>query len=100
MLVAFALWVTIVVLMLGGCTSEPVKPIIEKETTTVPVPTPVPCFEADVIPVLPEPTKVDTAHATTDQLAAAAAADAEAYQKYAKAVDKMWAKCLKSGGGK
>jgi hypothetical protein len=81
--------------VLPGCVAtDPVRPEVRTVTNTVLVPTPVPCFDPADIPLLPTPTPVDPVNATTDQLAAAAAADAEAYQTYARAVDKMWAQCL------
>ena len=81
--------------LLGGCiATDPVKPEVHTITNTVLVPTPVPCFDPADVPVLPTPTPVDAVNATADQLAAAAAADAEAYETYARAVDKMWGACL------
>ena len=80
-------------LLVVGCVSDPVKPETRIQTNTVLVPTPVPCINAADVPALPAPTPVDVEHATTDQLAAAVAADAERFQAYAVAVSAMLAQC-------
>ena len=87
-----------VLVLLAGCASLAPEVQVETHTVTnvVRVPVPVLCFNPEDLPALPARTPVDVEHATTDQLAAAAAADAEAFEMYARQVARLWAQCLKS----
>jgi hypothetical protein len=88
--------VFLLVLLLCGCAPLPVIPP-EVRTTTVLVPTPIaaPCFTEAERPVLAPDTVVDPATATTEQLAAAELANAEALRDYSRAVDALFIKCQK-----
>lgn len=93
--------VALLALLLAGCaefpTHEPIappRPIIHTITNRVEVPKPVPCFTEAEQPRPPAPTAIDLATATTDQKAAALAADAEALANYARLVDALLLKCL------
>ena len=82
---------------LGGCGGGSViKPdIIETRTVTntVTIPVPVACIKEEDVPALPELARVDTKNATTDQLAAAIAANSEAFKRYSDAVSKLLDQC-------
>jgi hypothetical protein len=96
-LCVIALWAIIVtsVALSIGCAATETRTETRTTTNTVSVPSPVACFNAADLPALPPKTVVNADRATTDQLAAAAAADAEAYELYARAVDRLWAQCAK-----
>ena len=64
-------------------------------TNKVMVPVPAPCLTAE-IPQPPTATRVNIDKASTDQLAAATAADAEAFEAYAEAAAKLLALCVQS----
>jgi hypothetical protein len=94
---AVALLVVVALTILSGCvTSGVAVPDNRTVTNTVLVPIAAPCFDRKSLPQLPAPTPVDPEKATTAQLAAAAAADAEAFQLYARTVAQMWEACLKA----
>lgn|SRR6185369_838222 len=84
--------------VLFGCASVPGAPENRTTTTTVNVPVPVACIDPKDVPPLPVPTPIDVEHATPDQKAAAVAADAEAYQQYARFLGELLLKCSKTGG--
>ena len=69
---------------------------VHTETNTVSVPIGRPCFVRETLPQLPTRTPVDQVKATTDQLAAAYAADVEQLEEYAKAADKLLRTCVRS----
>jgi hypothetical protein len=60
----------------------------------VKVPVVQPCLKKEDVPVDPTPTKVDPAKASTNQLAAAAAADVMALEQYARKMDALLQACL------
>lgn len=76
----------------GGAAVKTVN--VDRVTTnTVAIPKVVACVKrAELLPV-PVRTPVDAEGATTDQLAAAAAADREAFMRYADAVASILAQC-------
>lgn len=66
-------------------------------TNTVSIPYPVPCLVKKKLPDLPARTPIDPGPATsTEQLAAAYAADVEAFEAYAKAADELLRECVRS----
>lgn len=79
-----------------SCASDPgVKTVnVERTSTnTVSIPKAVACFKkVDLIPI-PTKTVVDSEKATTDQLAAAAAADRESFMRYGQAVAVAMEQC-------
>ncbi len=81
--------------LLAGCATVDQPPEQRTQTVTVRVPVPVPCFTEADRPVLAAPTPIDLATATTDQMAAALAADQANEALYARAVDALFAHCLK-----
>ena len=81
--------------LLAGCATVDQPPEMRTQTVTVKVPVPVPCFTEADRPVLPPPTPIDLEHATTDQMAAALAADQAAQALYSRAVDALFVQCLK-----
>lgn len=84
-------------ILLAACATGPlVDQGTSVVTNTVAVPYAVPCVLAKDVPVLPKRTPIDVERATTDQLAAAYAADVEQFEEYAKAVSKILAACVKS----
>ena len=92
--VAFTLPIGIAMFVVA-CAAQPTKTVnVERTTTnTVVVPKSVPCIkQVDLLPV-PVRIAVDAEGATTDQLAAAAAADREAFSLYATAVASILAQC-------
>lgn len=88
--------------LLTGCAGAPVEPIVQTRTVTteVKVPVPVACVDRADVPKLPGATPIDIASAKTDQKAAATAADAEQFERYAKQAAALIEQCVKSGGGK
>jgi hypothetical protein len=82
-------------ILLVGCATDLPAPEPRTTVVTVKVPTPVPCLKPEDIPKVPTPTPVDAANATTDQLAAAAAADLMALDLYAKTADPLLQACSK-----
>lgn len=89
--------VAIIALALAACAPiETRPPEVRTVTNTVLVPTVALCFKPEDVPKIPTPTPVDTATATIDQLAAAAAADLMALDNYAKIVDALFLACQKS----
>lgn len=89
--------------LVTGCTGN-VKPdeVVQVRTVTneVKVVVPVPCMDRADVPALPAATEIDVPTAKTDQKAAATAADAEQYERYAKQAAKLIEQCVKTGGGK
>lgn len=89
--------------LLSGCTGG-VRPdeVVQTRTVTteVKVPVPVACVERADVPVLPGATDIDVPSAKTDQKAAATAADAEQFERYAKQAARLLEQCVKTGGGK
>lgn len=67
----------------------------EQRTMTVEVKVPVivPCFTAAERPLPPTPTPIDIDNATTDQLAAAVAADSIADELYRRAIEALIIRC-------
>jgi len=65
-------------------------------TNTVSVPIGVPCYTNETLPEKPAVAKVDDKNATTDQLSAASAANAEVFSAYADAADKLLRQCVRS----
>ena len=102
-LVAMAVFFSLFLWMLMGCTGN-IRPeeIVQTRTVTteVKVPVPVACVERADVPALPDATAVDIDAAKTDQKAAATAADAEQFERYAKQAAKLLEQCVKQGGGK
>lgn len=74
---------------------EPTRVDTHVVTSTVSVPVSTPCIAPADLPPYPERTVVDPKTATTDQLAAAAANDAEVFLAYSKAVKALLAQCTK-----
>jgi ABC-type Fe3+-hydroxamate transport system substrate-binding protein len=77
-------------MMIVSCATT--APIERSPTMTASVPVSVACVKPEDIPPLP-PRTVVVEPASTDQLAAAAAADRENYIRYADAVAKLLAQC-------
>ncbi len=77
----------------GGAPVRPDEPS-RLSTTTITVPKTTKCLKRADVPVLPTPTTVDVVNATPDQLAAAAAADAENYKMYAESVAAQLEQCV------
>ncbi len=77
----------------GGAPVRPGEPP-RLSTTTVAVPKTTKCIKRADMPILPAPTAVDPVGGTTEQLAAAAAADAESYKLYAEAAAAQIAQCV------
>lgn len=85
-------------LLLMACAPLPVaQPEVRTTTVQVQVPVPVPCFTDDQRPIPPKPTPIDPETATTEQLAAAELADAEAWRDYTRAVDALFVQCSSKG---
>jgi hypothetical protein len=85
-------------LLLSGCAAQStIPPEIRTTTNTVQVPVPVPCFTDDQRPIAPVATPIDPETATTEQLAAAELADAEAWRDYTRAVDALFLQCSSKG---
>jgi len=84
-------------LALAACATvePPPKPEVRTNTVEVRVPVPVPCFTEAERPIRPQPTPIDIANATVDQMAAAIAADDLADELYARAVDALFILCMK-----
>jgi hypothetical protein len=89
--------ICIIALALAACAPIEQRPPPEPriEYRTVEVDRPVPCFTEAERPVLPPPTVVDIDNATTDQLAAALAADLENERLFSAAVDALFIRCTK-----
>lgn len=87
----------IVILALAACATvdPPRPPEIRTTTVEVRVPIAIPCFSEAERPVLAPPTPIDIDHATVDQMAAAIAADDLADQLFARAVDALFATCMR-----
>jgi hypothetical protein len=89
--------IVLVALTLSGCGGmQVVDGGTHTETNTVSIPIGRPCYVRESLPVLPTRSAVDMERATTDQLAAAYAADVEMYEEYAKAADKLLQTCVRS----
>lgn len=85
--------------LLAGCAGNPERPPEERtKVVEVQVPVAVPCFDEKDRPVPPQPTPIDLEHATTDQLAAALAADLEADELYLRAVEALFIQCQQKAG--
>ena len=85
-------------LLLTACAPLPtVPPEVRTQTVQVQVPISVPCFTDDQRPIAPKPTPIDPETATTEQLAAAELADAEAWRDYTRAVDALFIQCSSKG---
>lgn len=92
--------IAIITILLYGCAPIEQRPPEQRtQVVEVKVPVPVPCFTEAERPILPPPTPIDIDHATTDQLAAALAADDANEALFAKLVDALFVQCLKSTGG-
>jgi hypothetical protein len=94
-----AFWLLVLgflVLIVGCATDGPAArgPEHRVGTNEVSIPKATKCFEPESVPALPGVTRVPEG-ATTDQLAAAAAADREALRRYAVQADKLWSQCTK-----
>ena len=88
----------VALLLLAACaTPDAPPPQVSTRTVEVRVPVPIPCIAAADIPAAPTPTRVDTERATTDQLAAAAAADLIALDSYRARVQALLAQCAAGG---
>jgi hypothetical protein len=86
-------------LLLAACASDPERPAETPVTyRTVYVDKPVPCFTEAERPILPPLTPIDVDNATTDQMAAAVAADLENERLYTAAVDALFLKCQAAAG--
>lgn len=95
-LLAVLIVVTVLALLISACAAPETRVETRTSTNTVSVPAPVACFDPADLPRLPSKTVVDPAKATTDQLAAAAAADRENFMLYAQTVSELWAQCAKA----
>lgn len=90
-------WPILAVVLLAGCAGFPqVDGGVTTVTNTVALPVGVACLTPEAIPALPRRARVDPVRATTDQLAAAAAADLEAYEAYAVTADRLLQQCYRS----
>lgn len=69
-------------------------------TTNVSVPVPVACVSREDVPPLPRATAIDIPTAQVDMKAAAVAADAEQFERCAKAAAALIEHCIQVGGGK
>jgi hypothetical protein len=76
---------------------QTLPPEVRTTTVQVQVPVPVPCFTDDQRPIAPKSTPIDPETATTEQLAAAELADAEAWRDYTRAVDALFVQCSSKG---
>ena len=84
--------------IIAACAPLPtVPPEVRTTTVQVQVPVPVPCFTDDQRPIQPKATPIDPETATTEQLAAAELADAEAWRDYTRAVDALFVQCSSKG---
>ena len=92
-----AFWLVVIgfiALALTGCGGgQTVRTEERVQTATVSIPKAVRCPAFDEMPTRPVPTTVDVTKATTDQLAAAMAADAEAFKLYSETIEAIIAKC-------
>lgn len=81
--------------LLAACSALPQQPAPEPKVIyrDVPVDRPVPCFTEDERPVLAPLTPIDLDNATTDQMAAALAADLENERLFTAAVDALFIRC-------
>lgn len=95
---SFAACFLFLLFVLAACAPIETKPP-EQRTQVVKAETPIaaPCFTEAERPVLAPPTPVDPETATTEQLAAAELADAEALRDYSRAVDALFIRCLQKG---
>jgi len=86
--------------MLTACAPLEQRPPAEPrvEYRDVPVDRPVPCFTEAERPVEPLPTPIDLEHATTDQKAAALAADNANDALYMAAVERLFIVCMQRQG--
>jgi len=97
-LIADFVAVFVLVLLLCGCaTDSQIQPEVRTTTVIQKVPVPVPCFTDDQRPTVPTPTPINPETATTEQLAAAELADAEAWRDYTRAVDALFIQCSSKG---
>lgn len=88
--------VSIIALLVAACAPIEQRPPEQRtQVVEVKVPVPVPCFTEADRPVLAPLTLIDIDHATTDQLAAALAADDANEALYVKAVDSLFLLCMK-----
>lgn len=84
------------IMTLAACAPLPVAPPVDRTHTEVfQAPVAAPCFTEAERPVLRPPTVVDPKTASTEQLAAAELADAEALRDFARDVDALFLRCLK-----
>lgn len=92
----------LLILLVASCASLAPAPSVQTRTVTtnVDIPIPVACVSRADVPKLPAPTTIDVAKARTDQKAAATAADAEQFERYAKAAAALIEHCVQTGGGK
>lgn len=100
---AFVLLAAILILLLFtiyGCATP--APVVQTRTVTtnVDIPVAVACVARGDLPPLPTATPIDVAKARTDQKAAATAADAEMFERYAKAAAALLEHCVQTGGTK
>jgi hypothetical protein len=96
-LLSFALLFVIGLLLTGCAAQSTIPPEVRTTTVQVQVPVPVPCFTDDQRPIEPKPTPIDPETATTEQLAAAELADAEAWRDYTRSVDALFMQCSSKG---
>lgn len=89
----------VLLLLLAGCAPLEQKPP-EQRTTTVEIRVPVivPCFTEAERPIAPKPTPINLDTATTDQMAAALAADSIADELFMRAVEAIFLKCQAAAG--
>jgi hypothetical protein len=85
----------IITLVLVACAPLEQRPLAEPkiEFREVQVRTPVPCFTEAERPVAPAPTPINLDTATTDQMAAAVAADNIARDRYERELEALFVQC-------
>lgn len=92
--------VAVLAVAVAACAPIEQRPTeVRTQVVEVRVPIPTPCFTEAERPILPPPTPIDIDHATTDQLAAALAADDANEARYVREVDALFLLCTKSTGG-
>jgi hypothetical protein len=91
--------IALLALSLGACAADQARPDEPRtQTVEIKVPVAVPCFDEKDRPIPPQPTPIDLEHATTDQLAAALAADHEADELYMRQIEALFIQCQQKAG--
>ncbi len=97
----YFLWAVVIALAIAisGCGAMSTLPPETRTITNIEkVPVAVPCFEEKDRPPAPVPTPVDLDNATTDQMAAAVAADNAADDLYMRQLEALFVQCQTSQG--